>query len=450
MIIITISLFFSKEVKASFSFEIEKVEPGIIRSVDDEILVNLNVTDLPKGGSYFRVSFQKPDSGYFGYLKNDKEEWVKIGALKDNCLNYYFAEGQTFSLKIPLKVGSDENIDSGPYFVKAHRYTTGCSYTLASNTVFPSVQIEIPTPTPTQNPTPTTVTTPTNPIEPTGNDSIIESISPNLFPTLTSVNHESPTPTYPPTPVIINNIYISEVMVYPNGKDSEWVELYNDNDYSVLLSNWFIDDVENGGSVAKKFSLEIPSKGYKVFNLSSSMFNNDKDSVRLLDSNKNFVDGFEYDGPIQGKTIGRTSITDDYFCNQEPTYEQPNNTCSDPTQTPTKTTSPTRTLTPTKTILITGNTTLKPSPIPQRSVQKTQQNSVVDNKIKKTPIKKIETGEILGVTTERRGLNMPQLLSLTSLSYSLLTIIAVLSKMKSIYGKIKTILPILPDPERKQ
>lgn len=257
-------------------------------------------------------------------------------------------------------------------------------------------------------------------------------------------------PTLTPLPTLqadIINIYINEIMPYPETGLNEWVELYNDNDYSVLLSNWFIDDVENGGSVAKKFSLEIPPKGFKVFNLTSSMFNNDKDSVRLLDSNKNFIDGFEYVDPIQGKTIGRTSITDDYFCNQEPTYEQPNNSCSDPTQTPTKTTSPTRTPTPTKTILIIGSISLKPSRISQRFVSDTRLKTLVDNQTKKTPIKKIETGEILGVTTERRGLNMPQLLSLTSLSYSLLTIIAVLSKMKSIYGKIKTILPILPNSE---
>jgi hypothetical protein len=91
-----------------------------------------------------------------------------------------------------------------------------------------------------------------------------------------------------------DSIYLSEVMANPPTSEKEWIEIYNNNDFSVSLNNWYIDDLENAGSSPKIFSLEIAPKSYAVFDLTSSMFNNDGDSVRLLDFNKNLKDDFEY------------------------------------------------------------------------------------------------------------------------------------------------------------
>ncbi|MEK7097112.1 MAG: lamin tail domain-containing protein, partial [Patescibacteria group bacterium] len=131
-----------------------------------------------------------------------------------------------------------------------------------------------------------------------------------LIPTLTPTPIASPEPTAEAgttatsTPQSYDNIYLSEVMVNPTTGEKEWVEIFNNNDFSVILNGWYIDDLENSGSSSKIFSLEISRKSYAVFNLTSSMFNNDGDSVLLLDSNKNLKDDFEYSKSEQGKTLG--------------------------------------------------------------------------------------------------------------------------------------------------
>lgn len=144
-------------------------------------------------------------------------------------------------------------------------------------------------------------------------------LSPTSIPTLTP----SPTPTATP----YTDIYISEVMTYPLSGDSEWVELYNNNDVPVFLMNWFIDDGENTGSVPKQFSLTIPSKSYAIYEFSSAIFNNNGDMVRLLDSNKNLKDSFEYSTSEQGKTLGRARLDSDTFCLQEASKTIHNKEC---------------------------------------------------------------------------------------------------------------------------
>jgi hypothetical protein len=81
-------------------------------------------------------------------------------------------------------------------------------------------------------------------------------LSPTNFPTQNS----SPTNTPIPTPISYQNIYLSEVYPNPQTGENEWVEIYNDNDFIVNLNNWYIDDIEDGGSSPKKFSLTIQPK----------------------------------------------------------------------------------------------------------------------------------------------------------------------------------------------
>lgn len=192
----------------------------------------------------------------------------------------------------------------------------------------------------------TTLLTPT----PTNTPTITP--SPTTTAQLTSI----PAPTI--TPMSYGNIFISEVMPHPDENISEWIELYNNNDFTVSLDNWYIDDGENTGSSPKLFSISIPSKQYAVIDV--SLFNNDGDTVRLLDFNKIEKDSFSYTYTTKGITSGRTSFSSNDFCEQDQTKGMPNNPCrvngseKSPSPTPSSPTpSPTATNTPTpKEVLI--------------------------------------------------------------------------------------------------
>lgn len=139
----------------------------------------------------------------------------------------------------------------------------------------------------------------------------------------------TPTTTLTPTPVFsdISHIFISEVMIYPDKGNNEWIELYNDNNFSVDLVDWYIDDLENAGSSPKKFTVHIESKNYAVIELSSSIFNNDTDSLRLLNPQKTELESLEYFSPKATKSMGRTTFESDVLCNQDPSKNMKNNSC---------------------------------------------------------------------------------------------------------------------------
>ncbi|PIP14734.1 hypothetical protein COW98_00665 [Candidatus Roizmanbacteria bacterium CG22_combo_CG10-13_8_21_14_all_35_9] len=245
----------------------------------------------------------------------------------------------------------------------------------------------------------------------------------SLSPTITPIVSFEPTEIPEPTPISYNNIFINEVMVNPESGSNEWVEIYNDNDFSVTLSNWYLDDIENAGSSPKSFSLEIPAKGYRVFNLSSSMFNNDADSVSLLDFNKNTKDSFEYQSSTKEKTFGRTTFDNDDFCLQEPSYEAINNGCLNPIPTVSLTTKPV----PTPTLFFSPTTFSPPRP---GNVQLINQLYTNDS-------------QVLGAYTENKQIikstnnKLVNSFLIISFSYSLLTIVSVSLKIKLSYGKGK-------------
>ncbi len=144
----------------------------------------------------------------------------------------------------------------------------------------------------------------------------------SITPTVTATPTPTPTPTQN-----ITAIYLSEVYPYPNENETEWVELFNDNAFSVFLDNWKIDDLGDGGSSPKKFNITIPGYSFKTIDLSSSIFNNDGDSVRLLNYNDEVVDSFSYDSVEKGKSVGRTSFLSENYCMQDPSKEYSNNSC---------------------------------------------------------------------------------------------------------------------------
>jgi len=242
------------------------------------------------------------------------------------------------------------------------------------------------------------------------------------IPTIETLATSTPTPTL--TEIVFNNIYLSEVMVNPESGENEWVEIYNNNDFAATLNNWYVDDIENGGSTPKVFNLEISAKGYGIFDLNTSVFNNSGDSVRLLDLNKTEKDSFEYSSSEQGKTWGRSSLDDDNFCLQESSKGKENTICINSTSI---IISPTISTAPTSLSMI--NNKIEPT---VSSINK------LPNNVK--PIKTQQNypgetqGEVLGViTAKKEDLNQKAMInffSFNSLVYSLLTILSLSFKIK--------------------
>ena len=156
-----------------------------------------------------------------------------------------------------------------------------------------------------------------------------------LTPTFTSSPTPSPTsmggtstPTLTPTPTltVVDGVIINEFMPAPvNG--NEWVELYNENDREVQLSDWYIDDIKDGGSTPFKFSLTLPPHSFSRVTLTKSMLNNSGDTVRLLDPNKKEKDAFSFKDSRKGISWGRESVNSDKFCLQQPSPDKENNGC---------------------------------------------------------------------------------------------------------------------------
>lgn len=132
-----------------------------------------------------------------------------------------------------------------------------------------------------------------------------------------------PTPTAHITPGVI----LSEVMVYPDNSE-EWVELYNPNSYSVILTNWYLDDQEDGGSSPKAFSVTLNPQSFSLVVLTSAIFNNSGDQVRLLNNEKVEIDQFEYERAVKNQTFSRKMLNNkSEFCQTEPSPNQTNHPC---------------------------------------------------------------------------------------------------------------------------
>lgn len=138
-------------------------------------------------------------------------------------------------------------------------------------------------------------------------------LSPN-HPQLPTITSTMPSPTITltvPTPTISPALssgvpVISEVMAFPEDGE-EWIELYNPYSDPLSLSEFQIDDGENG-SRPKVLSGVIQPQSYLVIKLSSRIFNNEGDQVRLLSSKNNVVDEFSYPNGSKGKTWGRVQL----------------------------------------------------------------------------------------------------------------------------------------------
>ncbi len=255
------------------------------------------------------------------------------------------------------------------------------------------------------------------------NVSCLSAPTPTVIPTSTNAVSE-PMPTSVENSVSYDHVYISEVMPYPDKDQNEWIELYNDNDFNVTLDKWYIDDIFNGGSSPKQFTLSIEAKKYGIIDLSSSMFNNDEDSVTLLDPQKNVKDNLEYGFTQQGKSLGRTSWDSDTLCLQESSRGIVNNSCLQLTSAP------------------------SPSVKPQPSVQATQNqisptnkplftSSIADFNQSIGSTNPAPTGEVLSVSDQAENPRVTKAavraFSFASFSYAFLASVTLLIKLKSYF-----------------
>jgi PKD repeat protein len=102
------------------------------------------------------------------------------------------------------------------------------------------------------------------------------------------------------------SLLITELMPNPEGDDmTEWIEIHNPNEVSIMLGNWQLDDSE-GGSKPYIFNdtMAIPPNGYLYLSRKDTKLslNNSGDEVRLFDPLGTYIDSISYKTADEGKS----------------------------------------------------------------------------------------------------------------------------------------------------
>ncbi len=381
----------------------------------DQFDLDVTISGASAGTNYLRLDLYKSNTtNYFGETFNGTDWYSESDYTK------YFPitiqSGADWSGQIQGRFGNPNSTqyDSmGQYKLRIRRYTLSGNYnTTEANNSAVDIAIQVVSSSPTPNNTSTDIP------------------SPSAI-TISSAEQNIPTLQQPAT---YNNLFISEVMVNPDSGNNEWFEIYNNNDFIILLDNWYMDDIENAGSTPKKFSLTVNPKDYAVVELTSSLFNNDGDSVRLLDFSQKELDSFQYQSSEKGKTLARVNFDTDEFCLQQPSKGSSNNTCINPTSITSSKSITTPTIA-TRLSSPTASLSLKISPL---LVTTTPFFSFVgqnQSHISKIPSKN-ETSEVLGASTQNNNIGDTKMrallisLSFLSFSFSFLSITSILYKIK--------------------
>ncbi len=158
---------------------------------------------------------------------------------------------------------------SGTYQFKVRRCTSSGSCTLDSTeqTVEITQTVADPTPSPTQGST-------------TAPSAIQSTNAPTASPSPTSI------------PVQPTGVILSELMACPPSGTNEWVEIMNTNDHAVTISGWELRDATTHKVVLPEVT--IPASEFQAFKLTSDIYNNTGDTVKLLDAAGTVVEAFSY------------------------------------------------------------------------------------------------------------------------------------------------------------
>lgn len=127
-----------------------------------------------------------------------------------------------------------------------------------------------------------------------------------------------------------NSILINEIMYSPINFEPEWIELYNNSDYDIPLTDWAIGDILTNPVFREiKDIFTFPSKSYLVITKSRSIYdfhrtinsslielpfanlNNDEDGVVLKDENNRTIDSVKYHnnwGGLGGRSLERINF----------------------------------------------------------------------------------------------------------------------------------------------
>jgi len=175
-------------------------------------------------------------------------------------------------------------------------------------------------------------------------DCLTPTTNPTNIPTITPIITLVPSA----TPIPPTNIYLSELYVNTNTGEHEWLELYNDNRYSVSLHSWKVKDASD--QIIATIQTSIDAYRYAVVELATDKMNNSDEQIILLNSSGTIADSFAYEDSIKGESWGRSPGNFSSWCLQNPSPNRYNYACipqPSPTSvdnpTPTKTKSPTPT-----------------------------------------------------------------------------------------------------------
>jgi len=104
-------------------------------------------------------------------------------------------------------------------------------------------------------------------------------------------------------------VVLSEILPSPEGPDAEneWIELYNQNDFEVDLSNWTIQDIQ-GKTKTYTLNSKIPANGYLVLLRPETKItlNNTGDGLNLFNPNGEIVDSVTSGKASLGQSYNRT------------------------------------------------------------------------------------------------------------------------------------------------
>lgn len=117
----------------------------------------------------------------------------------------------------------------------------------------------------------------------------------NLFPSPTPNLTPSPSPNSTPSPNLDSTwhhlIQISDFMACPSTNEDEWVELFNDDHQVHALSGWKIRDASGQ---SRKIELVLPAKNQAQVSWSSSLLNNNGDTIFLENDQGKIIQSIEY------------------------------------------------------------------------------------------------------------------------------------------------------------
>jgi len=124
------------------------------------------------------------------------------------------------------------------------------------------------------------------------------------------------------------SIQITEIFPNPAGADdSEWIELYNPNDFEISLDKWIIDDQDGGSRPHTISDRTIGALSYLVLGKEETKLtlNNSSDEVRLFDKNEKLIDGVLYDDAQEDQSYSK-SDEEFWFWTPNTTPNEPNTT----------------------------------------------------------------------------------------------------------------------------